>query len=97
MLFSFQCLLCSLLFGGPHAPKGLSVLGHGGEGGYEGVLIAVVADGAGRIRLTLDGVEYRGFYDIGYDADQDAFVTTFSAMSADGQTVWGVRATGQDQ
>ena len=32
---------------------------------------------------------------IGYDADQDAFVSTFTAMSRDGQTLWGVRATGQ--
>ena len=64
------------------------------DGGHAGTF---EDDGEGRIRLTLDGVEYHGFYDIGYDADQDAFVTTFSAMSADGQTVWGVRATGQDQ
>ncbi len=48
------------------------------------------------MRLTLDGVDYSGFYAVGYDADQDAFVTTFTAMSADGQAVWGVRATGQD-
>lgn len=43
--------------------------------------------------LTLDGVEYHGFTDIGYDQDQDAFVTTFAAMSEDGYSVWGVRAT----
>ena len=46
--------------------------------------------------LTLDGVEYHGVCALGYDADQDAFVTTFTAMSEDGQTVWGIRATGQD-
>ena len=54
-------------------------------------------DGDGHIRLTLDGVDYSGFYAVGYDADQDAFVTTFTALSADGQAVWGVRATGQDE
>jgi len=53
-------------------------------------------DGEGRINLTLDGVAYHGFYAIGYDSDQDAFVSTFTAMSEDGQTLWGVRATGQD-
>ena len=30
------------------------------------------------------------------DADQDEFVSTFTAMSADGRAVWGVRATGQN-
>lgn len=48
------------------------------------------------LTLTLEGVEYRGVAAIGYDSDQDAFVTTFTAMSGDGQTVWGIRATGQD-
>lgn len=46
--------------------------------------------------LNLDGVEYRGVYCNGYDSDQDAFVTNFTAMSQDGQTVWGVRTAGQD-
>ena len=49
-----------------------------------------------KITLTLDGVEYRGTCAIGYDADQDAFVSTFTAMSGEGQTLWGVRATGQE-
>ena len=53
-------------------------------------------DGEGHINLTLNGVAYHGFYAIGYDSDQDAFVSTFTAMSEDGQTLWGVRATGQD-
>lgn len=52
-------------------------------------------DAEGRISLTLDGVAYHGFYALGYDGDQDAFVSTFTAMSEDGQTLWGVRATGQ--
>ena len=46
--------------------------------------------------LTLDDIDYHGFFTLGYDADQDAFVTTFTAMSEDGRTVWGIRATGQD-
>ena len=46
--------------------------------------------------LNLDGVEYRGVYCNGYDSDQDAFVTNFTAMSQDGQTVWGVWTAGQD-
>ncbi|MBO7682405.1 MAG: glycoside hydrolase family 43 protein, partial [Clostridia bacterium] len=53
-------------------------------------------DREGCLNLTLDGVAYHGFCRIGYDADQDEFVSTFSAMSEDGQAVWGVRATGQD-
>ena len=53
-------------------------------------------DGDGRVSLTLDGVAYHGAYAIGYDSDQDAFVSTFTAMSGDGQTLWGIRATGQD-
>ena len=53
-------------------------------------------DGEGHINITLDGVEYHGFCAVGYDDDQDAFVSTFTAMSEDGQTLWGVRATGQD-
>lgn len=50
----------------------------------------------GDLILTLDGTEYHGVCAIGYDADQDAFVTTFTAMSGDGQTVWGIRAAEQD-
>lgn len=53
-------------------------------------------DGAGGIALVLDGVEYRGSCDVGYDSDQDEFVSVFTAMSEDGQTLWGMRATGQD-
>ncbi|MDO4866730.1 MAG: glycoside hydrolase family 43 protein [Clostridia bacterium] len=48
------------------------------------------------LSLNLDGVEYHGVCCMGYDSDQDAFVTTFTAMSEDGQTVWGVRAAEQD-
>ena len=62
------------------------------SGGYSGKY-AVEGE---KITLTLDGVEYRGACAIGYDADQDAFVTTFTAMSGDGQTVWGIRAAEQD-
>ena len=50
----------------------------------------------GSLILTLDDTEYRGVCAIGYDADQDAFVTTFTAMSADGRTIWGIRAAEQD-
>ena len=57
---------------------------------------AFESDGEGRLNVTLDGVEYRGFCSVGYDSDQDEFVSTFTAMSRDGQTLWGVRATGQD-
>ena len=57
---------------------------------------AFESDGEGHINLTLDGVEYHGFCAVGYDSDQDEFVSTFTAMSEDGQTLWGVRATGQE-
>lgn len=60
----------------------------GPAGGY-------AVDGA-RITLTLDGVTYTGVCAVGYDGDQDAFVSTFTAMSPQGQALWGVRATGQD-
>ena len=46
--------------------------------------------------LELDGVEYRGVYCMGYDPDRDAFVATFTAMSRDGQTVWGIQNAGQN-
>ena len=50
----------------------------------------------GTLRLTLDGVEYRGVACMGYDSDQDACVATFTAMSEDGQAVWGIRAAEQE-
>lgn len=46
--------------------------------------------------ITLDGTEYHGMVSVGYDEDQDAFATTFTAMSKDGRTLWGVSAMGQD-
>ena len=49
-----------------------------------------------RITLVLDGVTYSGVCAMGYDSDQDAFASTFTAMSEDGQTLWGIRATGQE-
>ncbi len=45
------------------------------------------------ITVEADGVTYRGSTYVGYDADQDAFVSCFTAMSEDGQTLWGIRAT----
>ena len=62
------------------------------SGGFNGEY-AVEGD---RITLTLDDVTYSGVCAVGYDADQDAFVSTFTAMSEDGQTLWGIRATGQE-
>ena len=47
-------------------------------------------------RSYLDFMSGIGVYALGYDADQDEFVWTFTAMSQNGQTLWGVRATGQD-
>ena len=62
------------------------------SGGFNGEY-AVEGD---RITLTLDDVTYSGVCAVGYDADQDAFVSTFTAMSEDGQTLWGIRATEQE-
>lgn len=62
-------------------------------GEYEGAF--ALGDG-NAITVTLDGVAYSGARYVGYDGDQDAFVSCFTAMSEDGQTLWGVRATGQD-
>lgn len=53
------------------------------------------ADGD-RIALTLDGIEYQGRVYVGYDETQDAFVTCLTALSARGEALWGMRATGQD-
>lgn len=49
-------------------------------------------DGAGELSITLDGVTYSGAALVGYDADQDAFVSAFTAMSEDGRTLWGIRS-----
>ena len=49
----------------------------------------------GRIELTLDGIRYTGVYYTGYDDVQDAYVTCLTAMSDDGEALWGMRATGQ--
>lgn len=69
----------------------------GEDGSVSGEMTGSVETGdAGEIRLTVDGVEYHGHGYIGYDSDQDAFVTAFTAMSQDGQTLWGIRATGQE-
>ena len=66
------------------------------DGAISGECTGTYASESENIVLILDGVEYHGRLSIGYDADQDAFVSTFTAMSEDGQTLWGVRATGQD-
>lgn len=42
-----------------------------------------------RIRITLDGVEYDGFVQEQYDWERNSPVTAFSAMSADGRSIWG--------
>ena len=65
------------------------------DGAVSGAMAGSFEQNGDRLSLTLDGVEYRGFLDVGYDSDQDAFVTTFTAMSEDGLTVWGIRATNQ--
>ena len=41
--------------------------------------------------ILYNGVEYHGVFAPGYDADHDTFTTTFTAMSRDGQTLWGIR------
>ena len=66
------------------------------EGAVSGGLSGEYAIDGDRITLRLDGVTYSGVCTMGYDSDQDAFVSTFTAMSEDGQTLWGMRATGQD-
>lgn len=67
------------------------------DGTVEGALTGGFERGEDdRLVIRLDGVEYHGVAVMGYDSDQDAWVTTFTAMSEDGQTVWGIRATGQD-
>ena len=65
------------------------------EGEISGEYAGTYAAEGESITLALDGVEYHGRLAVGYDGDQDAFVSTFTAMSGDGQTLWGVRATGQ--
>ena len=50
----------------------------------------VEADGD-KVVIVRDGKEYHGFCAVGYDEDKDAFTTTFTAMSEDGITLWGVK------
>ena len=64
----------------------------GVTGGTEGSFEAGEGDS---LSIELDGVTYHGRAYVGYDSDQDAFVTCFTAMSRDGLALWGVRATGQ--
>jgi len=44
-----------------------------------------------RVVVVRDGVAYHGFCTVGYDEDRDMFTTVFTAMSGDGQTLWGVK------
>ena len=44
-----------------------------------------------QVVIVKDDVEYHGFCAVGYDEDRDAFVSTFTAMSEDGLTLWGVK------
>ena len=66
------------------------------DGGVSGLRQGTYTIDDTHITIELDGVTYSGVCAVGYDADQDAFVSTFTAMSEDGQTLWGIRATGQE-
>mgnify|MGYP002624068469 CR=1 FL=1 len=68
----------------------------GGDGAVSGGYTGEYNVDGERFSVTLDGVSYSGVCSVGYDADQDAFVSTFTAMSPEGQALWGIRATGQD-
>ena len=67
-----------------------------GDGGITGGAEGGFAAEGDSIELTLDGVTYRGRAYVGYDEVQDAFVTCLTALSGDGEALWGMRATGQD-
>ena len=47
------------------------------------------------VALTLDGVEYRGVMNLGYDADEKAWLPCLTALDASGCALWGVRAVSE--
>ena len=47
----------------------------------------------GSVEVTLDGVRYAGVYYTGYDDVRDEYVTCLTAMSEEGEALWGMRAT----
>lgn len=44
------------------------------------------------IALTLDGTDYCGVMNLGYDADAESWVPCLTALDAEGCALWGVRA-----
>ena len=47
--------------------------------------------GSNRITLTVGGVAYKGQLSRQWHANANAFVVVFSAVSADGVSLWGIR------
>lgn len=91
--------------GGPNLSGTFKVLSHeqdvnteehvsGAMTAGEDFTLDVAEDGSAVI--TLDGAEYHGVCTVGYDEDQDAFAATFTAMSEDGRTLWGIRASNNE-
>lgn len=50
-----------------------------------------IASGDGRVTIELDGIYYDGLFVKGYDAQQRAWTLTLTALSPDGQALWGTR------
>lgn len=44
------------------------------------------------IALTLDGVDYAGVMNLGYDADEEQWVSCFTALDGEGCALWGIHA-----
>lgn len=79
--------------GEPHASR-IAVLHEDGsiDGDFAGSWTS--PDGM-RMIITLDGVSYDGMILNGYDENQKAYTTGFTAMDETGAAVWGVRVVNQ--
>lgn len=76
-----------------HASKLITL---NGDGSVTGDLSGRWASEDGvKMTITLDGACYDGVIQSGYDENQKAFTTGFTALDETGAAVWGVRAANQ--
>lgn len=47
-----------------------------------------------KLRLTLDGIDYCGVMNSGYDAENEKWIACFTALDPSGCALWGVHAAG---
>ncbi|MCC2592432.1 family 43 glycosylhydrolase [Tessaracoccus sp. OS52] len=81
-----------------HAPRTIDATLHRAEtitltqqGQVTGALTGTwEREGRNRLVLVIDGVRHVAETSLGFDADQDRWVTTFTALSPTGSALWGV-------